>query len=279
MDSSQKQDAEESFYVSYNPFDVARYTLKENGLFGTLAKYIAYKIAIKQFLAEPEANKKDREYVYKRFAIIDKKVKCGHYPYQFLLMAKYILDLNVPGPLVECGSYKGGGSAKLSILAKMTGRKLYICDSFEGLPNPKFESEAKQHGIVYDYNTTFHKGEFTGSLEEVKSNITKYGCIEVCEFVKGFFDKSLPGLNIAPAFVFTDVDYFSSARDCLKNLWPRMEKNGLWFTHEATYHEYIYGILDSTWWRENMNECPPLIIGAGTGLSHLAQAIAYMQKI
>ena len=270
---------DDSFYIPESFTQIATYMIKENGVLGSFAKYIQYKKAIKEFLTEEGANRKDRKYVYEQFSMIDKKVKCLHYPYQFLLMAKYILELKVPGPIVECGCYKGGSTTKLSLLAKLTGRKLYVCDSFQGLPAPKLENETDMHGLVHGYTTTFHEGEFSVTMDVVKNNITKYGCIDVCEFVPGFYENSLPHLDVAPAFVFIDVDLVTSARDCFKNLWPKLPKGALWFTHEAAYREYIYGIMDPKWWREALGECPPTIIGAGTGVSHLAQSIAYMEKM
>jgi hypothetical protein len=100
----------------------------------------------------------------------------------------------------------------------------------------------------------------------------------VCEFVSGFFENSLPALDISPAFVFTDVDLVSSARDCFRHLWPRLAPGGYWFTHEAGMYEYIYGVFDADFWRGELGECPPLVLGAGSGLSVNSASIAMIQK-
>src|SRR5690606_19018518 len=42
---------------------------------------------------------------------------------------------NEPGVLVEAGCFKGGSTAKLSLLAELAGRELVVFDSFEGLPD------------------------------------------------------------------------------------------------------------------------------------------------
>ena len=65
--------------------------------------------------------------------------------------------------------------------------------------------------------------------------------------------------------VFTDVALVSSARDCLKSLWPRLKPGGYWFTHDASYMEYVLGTFDHKWWQETFGEPPPLVIGAGSG--------------
>jgi hypothetical protein len=188
------------------------------------------------------------------------------------------MDLDVKGPIVELGAYKGGSTAKLSILAKRTNRKLYVCDSFQGLPKPQIDGE--NESAIFDTSNkfVFQEGEFAGSLEEVKSNITRYGHIEVCEFVPGFFNESLPKLDINPAFIFMDVDYVSSARDCLKYLWPQLKKNGYLFTHEAHMEEYIKGCMDRQWWHETLGECPPLMFGAGSGISPVVTGLSFIKK-
>src|SRR5262245_33881117 len=39
----------------------------------------------------------------------------------------------VAGSVVECGSYKGGSTANLSLVCKLVGRRLHVFDSFAGL--------------------------------------------------------------------------------------------------------------------------------------------------
>ena len=56
-----------------------------------------------------------------------------------LAMALKILETpsNVNGVVVECRTWKGGSVANLSLVCKITGRKLLIFDSFEGFPEVK----------------------------------------------------------------------------------------------------------------------------------------------
>jgi len=53
-----------------------------------------------------------------------------------LAMALKVLETppGVAGDIVECGTWKGGCATNLSLVCKITGRKLRIYDSFEGLP-------------------------------------------------------------------------------------------------------------------------------------------------
>jgi O-methyltransferase len=81
------------------------------------------------------------------------------------------------GPWLEAGCFKGGSTAKLSLGAQLSGRKLLVFDAFEGLPDPVTEQE----------KLGFSKGAYEGSLEEVQKNVHAYGAIEVCEFFPGWF--------------------------------------------------------------------------------------------
>lgn len=262
-------------------FSIVRFSLDRWGFLGSLARYLMMKDELRKFLnnAKSDSDKAIRKDILKKFRRIQRKVTCVHSPYQFILMAKYILNFEIEGPIVQCGCYKGGSTSKLSLLAKHTQRILYVCDSFKGLPQPKDEKELflKGHGDLPNY--VFSIGEYKGDLEEAKENVRQYGCIEVCKFIPGLFNETLPELDVRPAFVFIDVDLISSARDCLQYLWPRLAPNGYWFTHEAIYPEYISGILDAEWWHDTLGECPPIIMGGGSGLSQIAESLAYFQKV
>lgn len=262
-------------------FRVVKRAYELYGFWGSVSRYILMHDEFRKFVKGGKSieERNFRKNLLKRFAKIQKKITCGHSPFQFVLMAEYLLGLDVSGPIVECGCYKGGSTAKLSLLAKYTQRKLYVFDSFKGLPEPKDEGEAyvaqdREGGQKY----RFQAGQYVGVLEEVKNNVSRYGCLEVCEFIPGFFADSLDGFDVAPAFVFIDVDLVSSARDCIKVLWPLLKTGGFFFTHEAMYPSYIMGILDRIWWRDNLNQCPPVIFGGGSGLSPIADTIAYMRK-
>src|SRR5687767_4419901 len=103
-------------------------------------------------------------------------IKSGTIYKLHLAMALKILETppDLAGDIVECGSWKGGSAANLSLVCKITGRKLRIFDSFQGLPPPK---AGDREGALYN------PGDYSGSLDEVKENIRKYGAIECCEFV------------------------------------------------------------------------------------------------
>src|SRR5437660_187565 len=53
-----------------------------------------------------------------------------------LVMALKLLEMpsGLAGDVVECGAWKGGSAANLSLVCRIVGRRLLVYDSFEGLP-------------------------------------------------------------------------------------------------------------------------------------------------
>lgn len=267
--------------ISQGFLNTIKLALHRYGVVGSFGRFIIWLDELNKFIdrGEDSEEKHFRKNLLKKFALIHKKILSPHSPYQWVLLAEYIFNLRIDGPIIQCGIFKGSSAAKMSLIAQKTGRKLYVCDSFAGLPEPKSSDKTKLKGHDYyapDYS--FSEGEYMGSLEEVKANIRAYGYLDVCEFIPGLFEKSLPGLNLNPAFIFIDVDFVSSARDCIKNLWPKLKPGGYFFTHEAIFPDYIKGIMDAQWWHETLGECPPVIMGGGVGISVLSPGTAYFQK-
>ena len=270
---------ERSSSLRLDAVGVVQLALRQYGLLGAAARFLTLRDEMRRFVARAatQAARTQRREILRRFAAVQGNVPCAHSPLQFVIIAEHLLGLDVPGDMVQCGAFKGGSTAKLSILAALTGRKLYVCDSFAGLPDTS-ESTRRYVSLGDQADYVFGAGEYAGSLEEVRENVRRTGELAACEFVQGWFADSLPALDVRPAFVFTDVDYVTSARDCLRWLWPRLQPGGLWFTHEASFLTYIEGIMDPAWWIETLHEPPPVLVGGGAGLSAAAPSLAYFRK-
>jgi hypothetical protein len=112
----------------------------------------------------------------------------------------------------------------------------------------------------------YEAGWWRGTLAEVRGNITRYGAIDRCSFVPGYFEKTLPHLHEPVALAFCDVDLADSLRTCLKWLWPRLVHGGILFTHEAIQREVFSIFNDQEWWYEELNCAPPGLVGGGSGI-------------
>ena len=168
------------------------------------------------------------------------------------------------GAVAEFGCYKGFSTSSLSLACALTGRRLMVFDSFEGLPAPEAAVVNLDSGRAIPYA----QGQFAGTLEEVKSNVAKFGDLSVCEFVKGYFDATLPGRDPGEKFVmiFEDVDLPESVRTVIRWAWPKLQPGCTFFCHEARDHEVVEMFFDRNWWARTTGEPAPGFLGSGCGL-------------
>lgn len=145
---------------------------------------------------------------------------------QFCIMD--VLERRVPGDIIEAGVWRGGTSIFIRGVLKamdVTDRRLWVADSFEGLPReglqPK-EAEAVSGPVIKN-----NYRNFAASLEEVRSNFKKYDLLdEQTVFVKGWFKDTLPAIKEKFAVVRLDGDLYSSTKDALSALYPKLSVGG-----------------------------------------------------
>ena len=196
-----------------------------------------------------------------------KRITTASHFLEHLIMATRILKVPraVEGCVVECGSFKGGSAANLSLVCALCNRELQIFDSFAGLPEPA--EMDKEHLLVGAQEVhTYEKGAWRGTLPEVQNNISKHGQISACKFNVGYFDQTLPGFSRRCILAFLDVDLTGSLETCLRHLWPLLQDGCCVFTHEAPHREISGLFFEREWWRVNLNCEAPGLIGAGNGL-------------
>ena len=180
------------------------------------------------------------------------------------------------GVVVECGCYKGASSAALSLVCAIVKRRLVVCDLFEGLPDDDAPVHFSLHNRQYGH---YKRGMFTGALDEVKANIKAHGDIDVCSFIKGYFNELLKALRDPIVFAFLDVDLESSTRDALKYIWPLLIDGGAVFTDDAGDLDCVRPFFDDGWWHEQFGLKSPGFIGSGCGLSDFLSSNGYARKM
>lgn len=122
----------------------------------------------------------------------------------------------IEGDIAEVGVYKGG-SAKL--MREATEKPLHLFDTFEGLPDKCAKDISR-----------FHKGDYSASLESVKSYLKNYPDIS---FYKGLFPVTAePVKGKKFSFVHLDVDLYESTLNSLKFFYPRMSRGGVIISHD-----------------------------------------------
>jgi hypothetical protein len=105
----------------------------------------------------------------------------------------------------------------------ITDRKIYVADSFGGLPPPN--PDRFQQDAGHDFSA--HK-ELAVSAEEVRSNFARYGLLdEQVVFVEGLFQETLPTLAAGPfALLRLDGDLYESTYVALEHLYPKLSPGG-----------------------------------------------------
>lgn len=141
-------------------------------------------------------------------------------------LGQRVIDDGVPGDLLEAGVWRGGCCILMrGLLAAnaIDDRKIYVVDSFEGLPPPKPNLFPHDEGLNLDSIT-----ELAVPLEEVKANFARYGLLdEQVIFVKGLFQDQLPSLEAGPfSLLRIDGDLYESTIVVLENLYSKLSAGG-----------------------------------------------------
>lgn len=201
----------------------------------------------------------------KRFRLVFKlwrntrRIETGtSYKAQAAIAAKLLeIPKSTSGVVVECGCWKGGSTANLSVICQLAGRNLIVYDSFDGLP----DAEANDR-----YAKPEFRGAFKGPLEEVRNNVERFGCPEVVEYRQGWFNESLPSHSENIALICADVDFQSSLHDVVVNLWPHLNPEGYFFTDEYMLLDYCGLFWSESFWKKYFDCGPPGLVGSGSGV-------------
>jgi O-methyltransferase len=137
-----------------------------------------------------------------------------------------VLEEGVPGDFIETGVWKGGTTIFMRGVLRaygITDRRVYVADSFEGVPPPDAEKYPADRGH------TFHTWPgLAVDLPAVKENFARFGLLDdQVEFVKGWFRDTLPALRGHKwAMVRLDGDLYESTMDALENLYDDLAVGG-----------------------------------------------------
>ena len=142
------------------------------------------------------------------------------------VLVQETISNRVPGDFMETGVWRGGACIMIrAVMAAyaVEGRRVWLADSFEGLPPPSPEL------YPADANEKFHEfKELSVSIEEVKDNFKKYDLLDgqVC-FLKGWFKDTLPNASIDKlALLRLDGDLYESTIIALEALYDKVSVGG-----------------------------------------------------
>jgi predicted O-methyltransferase YrrM len=133
----------------------------------------------------------------------------------------YIEENNIPGDIVECGVARGGSAAMMALALRDRSRRLWLFDTFEGLPAPSRENP--DHHIASAYTNACR-----ASLDEVRSSLQRLGIGENTVMVPGLFQETLPGCEVQSiSILHVDGDWYESVKAVLQNLYDRVTPGGI----------------------------------------------------
>lgn len=140
-------------------------------------------------------------------------------------LAECVLFNGVPGDFIETGVWRGGACIYLRAILTAYGvksRRVWVADSFQGLPPPDAAYPADAGDIFHTYR------ELAVSQEEVQRNFGRYGLLdEQTVFLKGWFRDTLPAAPTGPlAILRMDGDMYESTMDALTHLFDRVSIGG-----------------------------------------------------
>lgn len=132
----------------------------------------------------------------------------------------------IPGDFIETGVWRGGACILMRAVLAAYGakdRRVFCCDSFEGLPPP---SPAEYPVDTGDRHHTYKA--LAISLDEVKDNFRRYGLLdEQAIFVKGLFKDTLHHIDAnAFSLIRLDGDMYESTIQSLNALYPKLTPGG-----------------------------------------------------
>lgn len=136
-----------------------------------------------------------------------------------------VIREGVEGDLIETGVWRGGACIFMRAVLAAYGienRKVFVADSFEGLPKPEDKYPA-------DKGDRHHVHSFLAvSQDDVENNFRKYGLLDdKVVFLKGWLKDTLPAAPIEKlAILRLDGDMYGSTMDALLSLYPKLSKGG-----------------------------------------------------
>lgn len=149
---------------------------------------------------------------------------------------RYVERGGVPGAFVECGVWRGGSMMAMALTLLGEGgatRELFLCDTFEGMPEPGVEDiGVTGKSAMPSWKKRLRDGESTwcrAEIEDVRANLlsTRYDQDRV-HFLEGRVQNTLPDDRIGPiAILRLDTDWYESTKWELEQLYPLLVPGGV----------------------------------------------------
>jgi O-methyltransferase len=199
----------------------------------------------------------------RRFLRIDWNVLHAHLPSEMSILCQMLTSRPArPGEIiVEAGCWRGGSSAKFSLLARMLGYQLFIYDSFEGVEQLAPEQAAAE----WEFG-----GQYASTEAVLRENLARYGETSVCTIQKGWFAETLAA-NPVPhpiRLAYIDCDLAKGTKEALNGIVPSLVDDGCVFSQDFHIEPVRRMLLDRGTW-ESFGRGMPVITQRGEFLASI----------
>jgi O-methyltransferase len=154
------------------------------------------------------------------------------------LAARYVIQNNIDGDLVECGIYAGSqcGAMALAIQESKSKKLIHGFDSFCGFPKASKDDDngwQERLGIGSPIESSKPLDPSWGfdtnmSVDRVKHHFTEWGFPpEMFRLYKGWFQDTVPSFNNKISLLRLDGDLYESTMTCLTHLYPKLSNGGI----------------------------------------------------
>lgn len=166
-------------------------------------------------------------------------------------IVQHVLAEDIRGDFVDCGVWRGGSSFLMGELlrqAKITDRKVWMFDSFQGLPPPQDKDGEDAFAYAQDTASPLYYDNCRVDLQEVREHSRLLGLEEYCKIVPGWFEDTLPVAGVGDiALLHIDCDWYASVKCCLQYLYDAVVPGGfvilddyyVWDGCARAVHEFL----------------------------------------
>jgi O-methyltransferase len=143
-----------------------------------------------------------------------------------------VIEDGVPGHIIETGVWRGGApfmAAKtIELLGEDTIRRVYLADSFQGIPPAPTDREYHREDRYANTLTVFKDA----TSQQAVIDAASFGLnTDQLRWVVGYFNETMPKLvadepDIRFSVIRLDGDTYFSTMDAIKVLYPRLNPGG-----------------------------------------------------
>lgn len=174
--------------------------------------------------------------------------------YSLYKAVEYIVNSKIPGDFVECGVWKGGSSmiiAHTLLKMKETNRKIYLYDTFAGMPKPtekdiRISDSTRATNIWRRRQKNNYIDWCLSPLSEVENNMvsTRYPQKNII-FIKGKVEDTLQAQTpLHIALLRLDTDFYESTYQELNHLFPLLSDRGILVIDDYGYWAGVKEAVD-----------------------------------